>query len=344
MRRWIFIANLSILVVLLLFLGFAELLRDDREVILPVDETAIGTLEDDPAAATAAGEVPAGAGQPEETGTPAPPVEKRDVLAESGALLEFGNPYLRGRGDWFRERFASLRTELPGLEVPGEGLYKTQVVRDPLTDGSWLEKLSASSVELRNIAEGQIVEARALYTVAGVKPLDLLVFVVCSDFKAQIPNNPMDRVDHVFPGFEKAESCLDDPPKLKPNQVLAHEVWKPALLRKGTDIWFIHELRRKGDCFYFMYRLAKSCQPTDSYTPVYLATGQYAVIPSESGSIVLVKSYYNGQSIPKISDFLVRNRTNSFYSGIAAFFAEKVPTWEPSERVKAWREGLGVED
>ena len=75
MRRWIIIANLAAaLVVLLLFLGFAELLRDDREeVILPVDETAIGILQEDP---VAAGEVPAGAGQPEETGTSAPPVEK----------------------------------------------------------------------------------------------------------------------------------------------------------------------------------------------------------------------------------------------------------------------------
>ena len=87
MRRWIIIANLAALVVLLLFLGYAALLRDDREeAILPVDETAIGTLQDEPVAAAAADEVPAGAGQPEETGTPAPPVEKRDVLAESGAL------------------------------------------------------------------------------------------------------------------------------------------------------------------------------------------------------------------------------------------------------------------
>ena len=341
MKRWILIANLAVLAVLLLFLGLAALLQDDREVILPSDETATGTAQDDSAAA---GEAPAGAGQPGGTALPAPPVEKRDVLAESGPLLEYADPYLRGRGDWFRERFAALRTELPGLEVPEEGIYETKVVRDPLTAGPWLEKLPAGSVELRRIAEGQIVEARAMYTVAGVKPLDLLVFVICSDFKAQIPNDPMDRVDHVFPGFEKAEDCLDKPPKLKPNQVLAHEVWKPALLRKGTDIWFIHELRRKGDSFYFIYRIVKSCQPTDSYTQVYLATGQYVVIPSESGSIVLVKSYYNGQSIPKISDFLVRNRTNSFYSAIAAFLAAKVPSWEPSERVKAWREGLGLED
>ena len=331
---------------LLLLLGLAALLQDEREVnpagIGAVSAT--GEVQEAPAAEPSTAEPPAGSGQPEGIAPPAPPVEKKDALAVSGPLLHYEDPYLRGRGDWFRGRFAALRVALPQLEVPGGGLYETKVVRDPLTDGPWLEKLPAAGVELRKLAEGQIVEARAMYTVAGVKPLDLLVYVICSDFKAQIPNDPMDRVDHVFPGFEKAESCLDDPPKLKSNQVLAHETWKPALFRKGTDIWFIHELRRQGDCFYFIYRLVKSCQPEDSYTPVHLATGQYAVLPSKSGSIVLVKSYYNGQSIPKISDFLVRNRTNSFYSGIAAFFAEKVPTWEPSERVKAWREGLGVED
>jgi hypothetical protein len=153
----------------------------------------------------------------------------------------------------------------------------------------------------------------------------------------------MDKMEHRFPGEEEPGDCLEELPKLRSNQVLSHEVWEPALLRKGTDIWFVNELRREGDCIYYIYRVLKSCRPTESYTPVYLATGQYAVRPAGTGSIVLLKSYYNGQAIPRLSDFLVRSRTNAFYTGIAAYLSEKVPAWKQPERVRAWRAELGLD-
>jgi len=319
--RWIIIVNLVALAVLFLALGLAALLEDDR--VVPPENT---------------GKV---------TGTSEPAVlqVKASPLLATGPVLDFSEPYLRARGDWFRERFAGLRSELSGLElssVPANS-FTTEILRAPITEGAWQGALGPESVERRKEDEGQIVEARALFSVPGVKPLDLLVYLMCSDFKAQIPNDSMDRMEHLFPGEESPGGCLDEPPKLKPNQVLSHEVWEPALLRKGTDIWFINELRREGECLYFIYRVVKYCQPTDSYTPVRLATGQYAVLPVGSGSIVLLKSYYNGQAIPSLSDFLVRSRTNAFYSGIASFLAEQVPGWKPSERVRAWKTNLGVD-
>ena len=95
---------------------------------------------------------------------------------------------------------------------------------------------------------------------------------------------------------------------------------------------------------FFIYRLVKSCQPSGSYNQVRLATGQYAVVPTESGCAVLLKSYYNGQAIPWGFDFVVRNRTNSFYKGIAKFLAEKIPAWQPSESAREWIKGIGIED
>ncbi len=317
MRRWIIIANLVGLLILGLLVGFAVLLKDEREP----DQVGLGAV----------------------TATP-----QEDLLAADGPLLNYEDPYLRGRGDWFRSRYEELRKELEGLEVPEEGSYETRVVRLAMTEGPWLETLSPEDQERRRIAEGQVVEARAVFTIPGVKPLDVLSYLICSDFKAEIPKDTMDHIGHVFPGgqgsAELEDSCLKDPPELKPNQVLTHEVWKPALLRKGTDIWFINELRREGDCLFFIYRLVKSCQPTDSYNQVRLATGQYAILPGESGCRVLLKSYYNGQTIPGGFDFVVRSRTNSFYKGIAKFLAEKVPAWKPSEAASEWIKRLGVED
>ena len=232
--------------------------------------------------------------------------------------------------------------------MPEGGFYETRVVRSAMTEGAWLATLSPEAQERRTVAEGQVVEARAVFTIPGVKPLEVLSFLICSDFKAQIPNDAMDHIGQVFPGPRSSEelenSCLDEPPELKPNQVLTHEVWKPALLRKGTDIWFINELRREGDCLYFIYRLVKSCRPSDSYNQVRLATGQYAVVATESGCTVLLKSYYNGQAIPGGFDFVVRSRTNSFYKGIAKFLAEKIPGWNPSEPAREWIKGLGLGD
>lgn len=320
MRRWIIIANLVVLLVLLLTLGLLSLLEDDRDGA-PVDTGQV-------------------------SGIVGSPVGGGELLAGKGPLLDFEEPYLRGRGEWFRGRYADLRKELSQIK-PGSGSadsYTTVVLRSPITGGSWLEGLSPESVSLRETSEGQIVEARALFNVPGVKPLDLLVYLMCSDFKVQIPNDSMDRMDHRFPGEDKPGECLGELPGLKANQVLSHEVWEPeGFLRKGTDIWFINELRREGDCYYFVYRLLKSCQPTESYTPVRLATGQYAALATDSGSLVLLKSYYNGQSIPRLSDFLVRSRTNAFYKGIATFLAEQVPVWKPPENAKAWRAGLGVD-
>lgn len=317
MRRWIIIANLAGLAVLGLLLVYAVLVKDEREE----DQVEIGVVK-------ASG--------------PA------DFLAASGPLLTYEDPYLRGRGEWFHSRYAGLREELGQLKVPDGGFYETRVLRAAVTEGPWLEGLSAEDQERRKVAEGQVVEARAVFTLPGVKPLDVLAFLICSDFKAQVPSDPMDRVDQVFPGSaipaDLKDSCLDNPPELKPNQVLTHEVWKPGLLRRGTDIWFINELRREGDCMFFIYRLVKSCQSSDSYAQVRLATGQYAIVPGESGSTVLLKSYYNGQLIPGGFDFVVRNRTNSFYKSIAEFLAEKVPSWQPSEAATAWIEGLGLED
>ena len=321
MPRWIIIVNLVGLAVLLLVLGLAALLEDDR--VAP----------------------PANTGKVTGASEPAVLLVKAAPLLATGPILDFSEPYLRARGDWFRERFAGLRSELSGLELSAvtTNSFKTQVLRAPITEGAWQESLSPESVERRKEDEGQIVEARALFSVPGVKPLDLLVYLMCSDFKAQLPNDSMDRMEHHFPGEVSPGGCLDEPPKLKLNQVLSHEVWEPGLLRKGTDIWFINELRREGERLYFIYRVVKYCQPTDSYTPVRLATGQYAVLPAGSGSIVLLKSYYNGQAIPSLSDFLVRSRTNAFYSGIASFLAAQVPGWKPSERVRAWRANLGVD-
>lgn len=321
MPRWIIIVNLVGLAVLLLVLGLAALLEDDR--VAP----------------------PANTGKVTGASEPAVLLVKAAPLLATGPILDFSEPYLRARGDWFRERFAGLRSELSGLDLSAvtTNSFKTQVLRAPITEGAWQESLSPESVERRKEDEGQIVEARALFSVPGVKPLDLLVYLMCSDFKAQLPNDSMDRMEHHFPGEVSPGGCLDEPPKLKLNQVLSHEVWEPGLLRKGTDIWFINELRREGECLYFIYRVVKYCQLTDSYTPVRLATGQYAVLPAGSGSIVLLKSYYNGQAIPSLSDFLVRSRTNAFYSGIASFLAAQVPGWKPSERVRAWRANLGVD-
>lgn len=321
MPRWIIIVNLVGLAVLLLALGFTALLEDDRVAS------------------------PANTGKVTGASESAVPRGKVAPLLATGPILDFSEPYLRARGDWFRERFAGLRSELSGLELSAvtTNSFTTEVLRAPITDGAWQGSLGPESVERRKADEGQIVEARALFSVPGVKPLDLLVYLMCSDFKAQIPNDPMDRMEHRFPGEGSSGGCLDEPPKLKPTQVLSHEIWEPALLRKGTDIWFINELRREGDCLYFIYRLVKSCQPTDSYTPVRLATGQYAVLPAGSGSIVLLKSYYNGQAIPRFSDFLVRSRTNAFYSGVASFLAKQVSGWKPSERARAWRAKLGVD-
>jgi hypothetical protein len=316
-RRWIIIANLVGLVLLGLLFGLAVLLEDEREV----DQVGLGAV-------TAS--------------------HQEDLLAASGPLLNYEDPYLRGRGDWFRARYAGLRQELEKLEIPDEGLYETKVLRSAVTEGPWLAILSQEDQERRKVAEGQVVEAQAVFTLPGIKPLDALSFLICSDFKAQIPSDAMDHIGQVFPGSrssaELENSCLDEPPELKPNQVLTHEVWKPALLRKGTDIWFINELRREGDCMFFIYRLVKSCQPSDSYTQVRLATGQYAVVPTESGCAVLLKSYYNGQAIPGGFDFVVRNRTNSFYKGIAQFLAEKIPAWQPSESAREWIKGIGIED
>ena len=317
MRRWIIIANLAGLVLLGLLLVFALMLEDEREV----DEVGIGAVSAN---------------------------RQEDLLAASGPLLNYEDPYLRGRGDWFRSRYAALRKELETLEVPEGGFYETRVLRSAMTEGPWLATLSQEGQERRTVAEGQVVEARAVFTIPGVKPLDVLSFLIGSDFKAQIPSDAMDHIGQVFPGSqgsaELENSCLDKPPELKPNQVLTHEVWKPALLRKGTDIWFINELRREGDCMFFIYRLVKSCQPSDSYTQVRLATGQYAVRATESGCVVLLKSYYNGQAIPGGFDFVVRNRTNSFYKGIAKFLAETIPLWKPSEPARAWIEGLEIAD
>ncbi len=317
MRRWIIIANLVGLALLGLLFVLAVLLKDEREV----DQVGIGAV-------TAS--------------------HQQDLLAASGPLLNYEDPYLRGRGDWFRTRYAGLRQELEQLEVPEGGFSETRVLRSAVTEGPWLATLSQEDQERRTVAEGQVVEARAVFTIPGVKPLDVISFLVCSDFKAQIPSDAMDHIGQVFPGpqssAELENSCLDEPPELKPNQVLTHEVWKPGLLRKGTDIWFINELRREGDCMFFIYRIVKSCQPSDSYTQVRLATGQYAVRATESGCVVLLKSYYNGQSIPGGFDFVVRNRTNSFYKAIAKFLAEKVPGWKPSEPARAWIRGLGLAD
>lgn len=316
-KRWIIIANLVGLLLLGLLLVVAILLEDEREV----DQAGLGAV-------TAS--------------------HQEDLLAASGPLLNYKDPYLRGRGDWFRSRYTDLRQELEKLEVPEEGFYETRVVRSAMTEGPWLSTLSPEDQERRTVAEGQVVEARAVFSIPGVKPLEVLSFLICSDFKAQLPNDAMDHIGQVFPGpgssAEFENSCLDEPPELKPNQVLTHEVWKPALLRKGTDIWFINELRREGDCLYFIYRLVKSCQPSDSYNQVRLATGQYAVVATESGCTVLLKSYYNGQAIPGGFDFVVRSRTNSFYKGIAKFLAEKVPGWQPSEPAREWIEGLGIAD
>ena len=321
MPRWIIIVNLVGLAVLLLALGFAALLEDDR--VAP----------------------PANTGKVTGASEPAVLQVKASPLLATGPILDFSEPYLRARGDWFRERFSGFRSELFGLDPSAvtTNSFTTEVFRAPITEGAWQGSLGPESVERRKADEGQIVAARALFFVPGVKPLDLLVYLMCSDFKTQIPNDSMDSMEHRFPGEGSPGGCLDEPPKLKPNQVLSHEVWEPALLRKGTDIWFINELRREGDGLYFIYRLVKYCQPTDSYTPVRLATGQYAVLPAGSGSVVLLKSYYNGQAIPGFSDFLVRSRTNAFYSGIAAFLAEQVPEWKPSERARAWRAKLGVD-
>ncbi|MEE3182275.1 MAG: hypothetical protein VX288_10260, partial [Planctomycetota bacterium] len=90
MRRWIIIANLVGLVLLGLLLGFALLLEDEREV----DEVGLGAV-------TAS--------------------HQEDLLAASGPLLNYEDPDLRGRGDWFRARYAGLRQELEKLEVPDEG-------------------------------------------------------------------------------------------------------------------------------------------------------------------------------------------------------------------------------
>lgn len=317
MRRWIIIANLVGLALLGLLFVLAVILEDEREV----DPVGVGGV-------TAS--------------------HQQDLLAASGPLLNYEDPYLRGRGDWFRTRYAGLRQELEQLEVPEGGFYETRVLRSAVTEGPWLATLSQEDQERRKVAEGQIVEARAVFTIPGAKPLDVVSFLVCSEFKEQIPSAAMDHIGKVFPGHQSSaeleNSCLDEPPELKPNQVLTHEVWKPGLLRQGTDIWFINELRREGDCMFFIYRLVKSCQPSDSYTQVRLATGQYAVRPTESGCVVLLKSYYNGQSIPGGFDFVVRNRTNSFYKEIAKFLVEKVPGWKPPEPARAWIRGLGIAD
>ncbi|MBA20610.1 MAG: hypothetical protein CMJ97_04345 [Planctomycetes bacterium] len=70
------------LAVLLLALGFTALLEDDR--VVP----------------------PANTGKVTGTSEPAVLRVKVTPLLATGPILDFSEPYLRARGDWFRERFA----------------------------------------------------------------------------------------------------------------------------------------------------------------------------------------------------------------------------------------------
>ncbi len=253
-------------------------------------------------------------------------------------LFPFGNLYLDGRSAWLRRQFATDRETLLGLtDSPPEFECTPVVFRDPFTEGAWVAELVAEDIELREAVEGQTVDTAAAFVIEGIEPLELLLFIACSDYRGLLDDGKVD-VEWIFPGETPPDECLSPAPDLAPQQMLTHERWKRPLA-SPTDVWFVNDLRPDGDCQYMVYEAWRNCGD-DSHASVRLNSGQYAVVPCAQGTAIRIHNYYSGQAIPPLMGGIVVSMTKSYYRRVEKTLQEHAPTWEPSDRARQWFAGF----
>ena len=276
-------------------------------------------------------------------GSSSPSVKAAHFDLTGEPLFSFGSLYLDGRSSWCREQFDADRTailEAPIVTVPET---TTTLHREPFTAGKWVEKLSAEEAEVRTATESKGVEIRSRFVVRGVSPVDLLVFILASDFRTKLPKEPAASFQALFPGATTPDACLEEIPELDANYVMTREYWPAALLKQATDVWFLSKVGRDGDVHYYVYEFWKNCPRDGSFVNIQMSAGQYAISQRGEDCLVHVHTYYSGQAAPawipgvkaKVSD-----RSKAFYEGLAETIQDQAPEWEPTEDALRWRDGL----
>jgi len=257
-------------------------------------------------------------------------------------LFQFGSLYLEGRSSWCRERFEEDRDRLVAETVPDEVLVDTRVLRDTFSAGPWVEHLSRAEATARRETESQAVVVEALFPIAGAEPVDLLVFLLCSDFRVRLPVDAASGCERLLPGDELPDDCLGSAPRLGSNEMMTRELWGASLQRRASDVWFLNRVGRDGETYFYVYEAWRNCPHDGDYVNVKMSTGQYTIVDRGDTCLVRVRTYYSGQEVPNFFGVgtLVASRTRSFYRGLAKTVQELAPRWEPDEPARAWRDGL----
>ena len=257
-------------------------------------------------------------------------------------IFSFGSLYLEGRSNWCLQQFQADRTAVGSVSAGEEPVVKTTVLREPFTEGKWVTELSDDESRLREETESQAVTVEATFGVNGIGAVDLLVFILCSQYRLDLPVDEASKFDCLFPGEPIPDDCLDAIPELVSNRTMTREHWPGGFQKKASDIWFLNEVGRDGDAYFYVYEAWKNCPNEGNYVNIKMSTGQYAISERDGGCVVRVRTFYSGQGVPRLPfvGSIVSSRTTKFYEGVADTLEEQAPSWEPHERAERWKAGL----
>jgi len=275
-------------------------------------------------------------------GRESPPQRPSFLDLTGPPIFSFGSLYLEGRSSWCLRQFREDRVDFVSVEIGDRVDVEVKILREPFTDGKWVAELSEDEARLREETESQAVNVEVTFRVPGVGAVDLLVFILCSRFRVDLPVDAASSYDCLFPGEPIPGDCLDDLPELSGNHMMAREHWPGGFQKKASDIWYLNKVGRDGDAYFYVYEAWKNCPGEGDRVNVKMSTGQYAISERDGDCVVRVRSFYSGQSVPRIPFVgrIVSRRTREFYEGLAATLAEQSPDWEPHERARRWQIGL----
>lgn len=257
-------------------------------------------------------------------------------------IFSFGSLYLEGRSSWCLQQFQADRADVGSVTLGDKLDVTTTIIREPFTDGKWLAELSDDEMRLREETESQAVTVEATFRVKGVGAVELLVFILCSQYQLDLPVDEASKFDCLFPGEANADDCLDVIPEFGSNRTMTREHWPGGFQKKASDVWFLNEVGRDGDTYFYVYEAWKNCPHDGNYVNIKMSTGQYAISERDGECIVRVRTYYSGQGVPNLPfvGSIVSSRTTKFYAGVADTIEEQAPSWQPYERAKRWKAGL----
>ncbi len=238
--------------------------------------------------------------------------------------------YERRLRAWMVEQFRSDAGRLAALDAPVTPEAVVVIHDGPMTPPSIIEGLDAAAAARRDELEKQVVESTVTVWVPGIRARDIIRFEALSCFEtwegnpSGIAKIALHGPVHSTPMPEEMVAVLGD--SLPANQGLRSEVTHPTTFKNSTRYTNAVVLDLDIEVPAYRYALFADQLPENGQS-VTLSAGVFLAVDRDGGTLLLHRSYYQGQAIPGILEGFVRSSVKSSYVEFASQYELRAPQW-----------------